>query len=135
MWGREIFFIFTKVMEKRIINYSFLLILIASVSFYQTAQILRRVIESVHEANKVWYFSLHWLNDIAQYSILTIGSITVWDGFICITHLMLAMHMEVIYLHCLLLFETIKLFCSCRRSSTYLWCRFFYSSFSLRFSI
>jgi len=69
--------------DRKTINYSILLILVAITNLYFIAKMIRTCAGSPAQANKI--------------SLVTVGFITIWDTYICLSHLYLALSMESLF--------------------------------------
>lgn len=69
--------------DRKTINYSILLILVAITNLYFIAKMIRTCAGSPAQANKI--------------SLVTVGVITIWDTYICLSHLYLALSMESLF--------------------------------------
>lgn len=69
--------------EKKTVNYSIFLTLLAIVNIYSVAKMVRKALEGGNEANK--------------YSMLTIGFLIIWDTYICLAHLTLALVLQSLF--------------------------------------
>jgi len=69
--------------DRKSIHYSVLLIMLALVNLYFIAKMIKTCGSSPAQANKI--------------SLVTVGFLTVWDTYICLSHLYLALSMESLF--------------------------------------